>query len=113
MLLTDLRHLLAILLITSGLVGCFDRQIVCNINGLVINKEIVGTPREVILDKLGTPRHSDLGIKYFDDYSYNLDGKNFAVLIKYEESAGKYQISSSRCLKSQPKIILFNHVIWH
>lgn len=113
MLFTDLKHSLAILLITSGLVGCFERKIVCSMNGLAIDEEIVGTPREVILDKLGTPRHSDLGIKYFDDYSYSLDGKNFAVLIKYKESAGKYQVSSSQCLKSQPKLILFNRVIWH
>lgn len=113
MLLTNSRYLLVTVLITSGLVGFFNRQIVCNINGLVINKEIVGTPREVILDKLGAPRNSDLGIKSFDDYSYSLDGKNFAVLIRYKESAGKYQVSSSQCLKSQPKLILFNRVIWH
>lgn len=108
-----IKKLIFIISASFILSGCFDKEIQCSVNGLEIKSDFLGLQREVIVAKLGHPTNSDLGTKLFDEYIYDFDSKAYGLVVRYTSKGGKYYVSSYKCIRLEPKIEVFNHVIWH
>lgn len=108
------KKLFLLLPLLLALIGCFEKEIRCDINGLTIDNSIVGLTREQVIAKLGQPRMSDLNIKGFDDYRYSMDNKTFAVILHYEKRENQYYVSvNPKCTKADATLEISNHVVWH
>ncbi|WP_230655690.1 hypothetical protein [Psychrobacter sp. I-STPA10] len=105
--------ILCIAFIAISLSGCFEKQVSCQINGVPINEQLIGKPRAFILKKLGQPVHSDLGIKHFEEYTFMANHKSYAVILHYTQKSATYYISGQKCIKTNPKIEIANHILWH
>ena len=96
-----------------SLAGCFEKQVACQINGVSINEQLIGKQRAFILKKLGQPVHSDLGIKGFDEYTFMVNNKSYAVILHYTQKSATYSVSQQKCIKTNPKLEIANHILWH
>ncbi|WP_227428810.1 hypothetical protein [Psychrobacter sp. I-STPA6b] len=96
-----------------NLSGCFNKQVQCQINGLPINEQLIGKERAFIIEKLGQPVNSDLGVKNFEEYTFMVNNKEFAVVLHYYPKSDNHYVSQQKCIKASPLLELFNHVLWH
>ena len=103
----------SIALMGISLSGCFEKQVACQINGVTINEQLIGKERAFIIEKLGQPVNSDLGVKNFEEYTFMVNNKEFAVILYYNPKSKKYSVSQQKCIKTNPKLEIANHVIWH
>ena len=105
--------LVAVVISSLFLTGCFDKEVTCEINDINLNSRLIDLDRNEVIKILGEPSHSDLGIKLFDEYSYNFANKHYSVIVKYDSKNRNYYVTHMKCIKSKPKFEIFNHVIWH
>ena len=96
-----------------SLAGCFEKQVACQMNGVPINESLIGQQRQFILKKLGQPVHSDLGIKGFDEYTFMVNNKSYAVILHYTQKSATYSVSQQKCIKTNPKLEIAKHILWH
>ena len=108
-----IKKITAIIFLGLILVGCFNKETSCTVNGLVIDASIKGMDRDKIIETIGTSNLSALEVKGFEDYIYEFNGKKYGISLHYELINNRYLVSNYKCIKVEPKIELFDHVLWH
>lgn len=92
--------------------GC-NKEVACQMNGLAIDDNLIGVDRNYILTKLGQPEYSAIAIKGFDEFTFSVANKSYAIILRYELKNSDYYASSQKCLKTRARLEISNRVIWH
>lgn len=71
---------------------------------------IYNSHRYDVMKRLGNPDLSAFEIKGFDEYHFLFKERKYAIIITYNTNKKAYHI---KCKPSNPKIEIFNHILWH
>lgn len=71
---------------------------------------IYNSKRDDVIKNLGEPNQSAFEIKGFDEYHYYFNDRKYALIIVYDINEKVYHI---KCMPSNRKIEIFNHILWH
>ena len=73
------------------------------INGVVLDKSILGSARDDVIKKLGEPKLSALAIKGFDNYQYLINNDDYGLVVHYEKFNEDYFVSGVKFIKDSLK----------
>ena len=90
-----------------------QKETSCQVNGLAIDKSIIGIDREHIISKIGQPRSSAVEVKGFDEWTFSAGRKRYAVVLRYKLKNNTYYVSDQKCVKVKAGLEVSNYVIWH
>lgn len=90
-----------------------NKEVSCEINGLKIDKSLIGMERNKVFTYLGNPKNSAIEIKGFDEFVFKIDKKEFTIVVHYKNSGENYYVSSHKCIRSHPSLEIHNYILWH
>lgn len=109
---TITRTFSLITLFIVTLTAC-QKEVSCQINGVAIDKSIIGVDRDTVLSKIGQPKNSAIATKGFDEFTFSAERKRYAVVLRYQLKNDKYYVLDQKCIKAKGRLELSNSVIWH
>ena len=82
----------------------------CQINNIEIPKGFIGTTAVEVISILGKPSAQDMGIKFFQEYTYSFENKLFYAVIRYNE---EHKVVDAKCKIGKARLIIGEYVIIH
>lgn len=83
----------------------------CSINNVDILNNLKGKTELEVMSILGKPSAQDMGVKFFQEYTYSFDNKLFYVVIRYDEQSKK--VVHTVCKRGNETFAIGQYVIVH
>ena len=109
----NITKVFGLTILSVAMLTACHKEVDCQINGLAIDKSLIGVDRDTILSKIGEPEKSAIAIKGFDELTFSVGKKHYAVVLRYKLKNDKYYVFDQKCVKVNVRLELSNYVIWH
>ena len=109
----NITKVFGLTILSVAMLTACQKEVDCQINGLAIDKSIIGVDRDTILSKIGEPEKSAIAMKDFDEFTFSAGKKHYAVVLRYKLKNDKYYVFDQKCVKVKARLELSNYVIWH